>query len=133
VPGVTGTLADFIRSNHHATITADIPLGLLDSGFRQADKESAAKLGPRRSSVFPTSPRPVLDQESHAAANALSRELTGSGLSRQSYALRARIFEADELFDDGATLPLFEINPEVSFMMRGDGPASMSKKTWYER
>jgi predicted RNase H-like nuclease len=124
-------LVDLIRSGDYATITVDIPLGLLDSGFRKADIESKRKLGPRGSSVFATPPRPVFAQESFAAANALSRELTGSGLSQQSYALRRRVLEADDLFDDGATLPLFEIHPEISFMMMGGGPALMSKRTWH--
>lgn len=124
-------LAAIIEFDRYDAITVDIPLGLLDAGFRQADIESKRQLWPRSSSVFLTPPRSVLEQDSFAAANAVSRELTGSGLSQQSYALRRRVLEADELFDDGATLPLFEIHPEVSFMMMGDGPVPMSKKTWH--
>lgn len=124
------TLADIIKSNYYDVITVDIPLGLLDRGFRQADIESKKELGPRSSSVFMTPPRPVLNQDLFATANALSRVLTGSGLSQQSYALRHRVLEADELFDDGETLPFFETHPEVSFTKMGDGPASFSKKTW---
>ncbi|SPM43606.1 Predicted nuclease (RNAse H fold) [Mycobacterium numidiamassiliense] len=120
-----------VESNDYDAITVDIPLGLLDNGFRKADIESKIALGPRRSSVFLTPPRSILQQDSYDSANALSRELTGLGLSKQSYALRQKVLEADKLFDDGATLPLFEIHPEVSFMAMGDGPALMSKKTWH--
>jgi predicted RNase H-like nuclease len=127
---IARTLSDIIQCNDYDTITVDIPLGLLDSGFRHADIEAKKKLRSRGASVFPTPPRPVFEQDSYDAANMLNRELTGSGLSQQSYALRQRILEADELFDDGVVLPLFEIHPEISFMMMGHGPASMSKKTW---
>lgn len=124
-------LGDLIESNDYTAITVDIPLGLLDSGFREADIESALILGPRRSSVFRTPPRPVLLEQSFEAANARHRELIGIGLSQQSYALRTRLLEANELNDDRGTLRLYEVHPEVSFTMMGNGPASMSKKTWH--
>jgi predicted RNase H-like nuclease len=110
-------------------IAVDIPLGLLDSGLRRADAATAALLGPRRSSVFPTPPRPVVAEKSYPAAAARHVELTGTGLSRQSFNLRVRLLEANELYDRGDFL-LREVHPELSFATMGDGPAPRSKKTW---
>lgn len=110
-------------------IGVDIPLGLLDVGMRQADAAAAALLGPRRSSVFPTPPRSVVVEESYSAAAARHVELTGKGLSRQSFNLRSRLLEANELYDRDV-YPLREVHPELSFATMGNGPAARSKKTW---
>jgi predicted RNase H-like nuclease len=123
-------LADLIGLNDYAAVTVDIPLGLLDTSFRDADSASRALLGPRRNSVFSTPSRPVLLEESYDAANALHRQLADKGLSKQSYALRERILEADALYGD-ASLPLFEIHPELSFTMMGEGPPASKKKIWH--
>lgn len=123
-------LADLITTKAYDAITVDIPMGLLDAGFREAEAEARAVLGPRRSSVFATPPRPVLLEMTFDEANSLSRRLTGQGLSRQSYALGPRVLEADSLYKDSA-LRLFEVHPEVSFTMMGDGPPSAAKKTWH--
>jgi predicted RNase H-like nuclease len=96
-------------------------------GHRHADAASAALLGPRRSSVFPTPPRLVLLEESFAAANARHREFTLKGMSQQTYALRTRLLEADSLYGD-ESLRLYEVHPEVSFTMMGGGPPAMSRK-----
>ncbi len=110
-------------------VAVDIPLGLVDEGPRQADVEIPLLLGPRRSSVFPTPPRAVLAEETYRAAAQRHVELMGKGLSRQSYALRTRLLEANALYDRG-TFVLREVHPEMSFTMMGDGPPARSKKTW---
>ncbi len=110
-------------------IGVDIPLGLLDAGLRQADAAAAALLGARRASVFPTPPRPVLLEETYPAAAARHVELIGKGLSRQSFNLRVRLLEANEIYDRNV-LPLREVHPELSFATMGGGPAARSKKTW---
>ena len=52
----------------------------------------------------------------------------GKGLSQQSYALRAKIFEVDDVVatDDR----VFECHPEVSFAAMTGVPLDWSKKTW---
>lgn len=110
-------------------VAVDIPLGLVDEGARQADVETAVLLGPRRSSVFPTPPRSVFTEETYRAAAERHVELLGKGLSRQSYALRTRLLEANALYDHDV-FPLREVHPEMSFAMMGDGPPARSKKTW---
>jgi predicted RNase H-like nuclease len=123
-------LADLLSVDTYDAIAVDIPMGLLDKGFRTAERAARVELGARRSSVFATPPRPVLLEPAFDAANALSRELTGQGLSRQSFALGPRILEADSLYSAGSW-PLFEVHPEVSFTMMGGGPPASSKKTWH--
>jgi predicted RNase H-like nuclease len=114
-----------------SVVAVDMPLGLLEKGLRRADIESPRLLGRRRSSVFATPPRPVFAEETYRAAAAVCVELTGKGLSQQSFALRKRLLEANSLYDEDV-LPLREVHPEVSFTMmaRGHEPPVMSKKTW---
>ena len=55
--------------------------------------------------------------------------MTGKGMSRQSYALRNKIFEVDQWLLS-ARLEAREVHPEVSFAMLMGAPASASKKRW---
>ncbi|HEX9258159.1 MAG TPA: DUF429 domain-containing protein [Acidimicrobiales bacterium] len=112
-------------------VGVDIPVGLPGSGVRLADVEARRVLGARRSSVFLTPPRAVLQAASHSEASALCRALTGSGVSQQTYALRAKVLEVDEwLARRGETAPpVFEVHPEVSFVTLAGAPLE-SKKTW---
>ena len=54
-------------------VAVDMPIGLPDSGSRRADVEARKFIGPRRSSVFPTSVRGALDGETYEEASVLSR------------------------------------------------------------
>lgn len=107
----------------------DIPIGLPSDGARRADVEARAVLGPRRHSVFTTPIRAALAAPTHAQATAISTRRTGRGISRQAYGLRARIEEA-EVWARDATVPVWEVHPEVSFAEVLGGPATAPKKTW---
>ena len=73
-----------------ATIVGiDMPLGLLETGWREADRAARSLLGPRRSSVFAIPPRAVWAEASYPAANQRCRELVGQGFSAQAWGLRA--------------------------------------------
>lgn len=111
------------------TIAIDIPIGLPDAGRRRADVAAKARLGPRRSSVFLTPVRPALEAADHASATALSVQLTGSGISQQSYALRAKIFEVERWLP-AAPCGVWEVHPELSFALLLGAPAQASKKSW---
>src|SRR5690349_18005648 len=65
------------------TVGIDMPLGLLDTGWRAAETLATNRVGARRSSVFRVPPRPVWEQPGYRAANALCRRLTGAGFSVQ--------------------------------------------------
>src|SRR5260370_1111224 len=58
-------------------VAIDMPLGLLESGWREADRVARRLLGPRRSSVFAIPPRAVWAEASYQAASQRCRELLG--------------------------------------------------------
>ena len=116
-------------SSGSTVIGVDIPLGLLPDRWRAADTIAAEQLGPRRGSVFRVPPRPVWQQTEFAAANRVCRELTGSGLSRQTWALRPKLLEANAIWDRHPGL-FFEGHPEVSFRAMAGAPLIHAKKTW---
>jgi predicted RNase H-like nuclease len=94
-------------------VGVDTPIGIPDSSPRPADIEARRFVGARASSVFPTPVRAVLEAPTYADARQIAVELTGKSVSAQSYALRHRILEVDELaLRDERVI---EVHPEVSF------------------
>jgi predicted RNase H-like nuclease len=111
------------------TVTGiDMPLGLLDSGWREADLAARGLLGPRRSAVFAIPPRPVWEQASYQAASQRCRELTGQGFSIQAWGLRAKLLEADQ-YRETCGHPLYEVHPELAFRAMAGTPLAHSKHT----
>ncbi len=110
-------------------IAIDIPIGLPNEVRRVADVEARNVLGPRSHSVFFTPVRAALEARDHPTATRLSLELTGYGISQQSFALRSKIFEIERWLPN-APCPVWEVHPEVSFRFLMDAPASASKKSW---
>ncbi|CAA9542487.1 MAG: hypothetical protein AVDCRST_MAG79-1982 [uncultured Thermoleophilia bacterium] len=110
-------------------VAVDIPIGFpVGPEPRAADVAARRFVGPRRSSVFMTPPRAVLEQPDYGTANACCRELTGRGLSRQSFALFRRILEVDERA--AAEPRLHEVHPEASFRALAGEPLALPKRTW---
>jgi predicted RNase H-like nuclease len=100
----------------------DIPIGLPERGRRRADEEAHRFVGPRRSSVFFAPPRGAL-LVPYAEALRLA-----PGLSRQAYALGAKILEAEPL---AARDPrIVEVHPECSFRELAGEPLEHPKTTW---
>jgi predicted RNase H-like nuclease len=110
-------------------VAIDIPIGLPESGRREADVVARARLGGRRNSVFFTPPRAAVEAATHAEANAVSVRLTGFGVSQQSFALAAKLREVDKWVQQ-APVPVYEVHPEVSFAVLLGAPASAPKKSW---
>jgi predicted RNase H-like nuclease len=117
------------RDGGLACVAVDMPIGLPDTGRRQADVLARKALGPRWQSIFLTPVRPALRTADFAEAVALNRELAGEGLSRQAFALRSKVLEVDAFVRDGA-VPVIEVHPELSFATMAGGPLSAGKKTW---
>ncbi|WP_274564731.1 DUF429 domain-containing protein [Streptomyces spiramyceticus] len=112
-------------------VAVDMPLGLLDTGWRRADAEAAALLGRLRGSVFRVPPSEVWQEEYYEDANRRCRELTGAGLSRQSWGLAVKLREANGCLADAGADRLFEVHPEVSFWaLAGKTPLAHRKKSW---
>ncbi len=122
------TLADALDGTEARVVGIDMPLGLLESGWREADRAARGLLGPRRSSVFAIPPRAVWEQASYQAASQRCRELTGQGLSIQAWGLRARLLEADR-HRGSSPHPLYEVHPELAFRAMAGAPLEHSKHT----
>jgi predicted RNase H-like nuclease len=106
----------------------DMPLGLLEAGWREADLAARARLGPRRSSVFAIPPRAVWEQQDYQAAGQRCRALTGQGFSIQAWGLRAKLLEADQ-YRQTCGHPLYEVHPELAFSAMAGAPLARSKHT----
>jgi len=107
----------------------DIPIGLADAGWRDADLLAASLLGPRRASIFRTPVRAALTAPDHATGVAVSRAASGGGFSIQAWGLREKVLEVDALVAAGEAR-LSEVHPEVSFARLAGRPAMSAKKTW---
>jgi predicted RNase H-like nuclease len=111
----------------------DMPLGLLGTGWRDADLLARRALGRRGVTVFAIPPRAVWECQSYAEANRLCRELTGKGFSVQAWGLRRKVAEADQFRRRAATGPgevrLYEVHPELSFAALAGAPLLDSKHT----
>lgn len=110
-------------------VAVDIPIGLPETGRRDADVEARKVLGARRDSVFFAPVRDALLAATHALASEASKRLTGLGISQQSFALGPKVREVEEWIPD-APCPVFEIHPELSFAQLMQRPATASKKSW---
>ena len=110
------------------TVGIDMPLGLLESGWREADRVARSLAGARRSSVFAIPPRAVWAEASYALANQRCRELTGQGFSIQAWGLRAKLLEANR-YRQACGHPLYEVHPELAFGAMAGGPLRYSKHT----
>jgi predicted RNase H-like nuclease len=108
-------------------IAVDIPIGLDPAARRTADEAARRFLGRHASRVFLTPARRLLELSSYQLVREAVAAEALPGVSAQSYALRAKIFEVDVVAGDGR---LREIHPEVSFRaMNGDRDLLHGKKT----
>jgi predicted RNase H-like nuclease len=125
---LAGLLAPWLDQAGAAVVGIDMPLGLLETGWREADRAARRLLGPRRSSVFAIPPRAVWAQASYPLANQRCRELTGQGFSAQTWGLRAKLLEANQ-YREACGHPLYEVHPELAFGAMAGRPLGHSKHT----
>lgn len=124
-----GHISELIRDHPAArTVAVDIPIGFPEKDSRQADVEARRFVGPRRSSVFPTPPRAILEAPTYEKALALARALGRPGISRQSFALAPKILEMDAAASSDDRI--IEVHPEVSFRAMAGHPIDFPKKSW---
>jgi predicted RNase H-like nuclease len=112
-----------------AAVAIDMPIGLPDDGDRACDRWARALLGPRRSSVFPTPPRPCLGAADHDAASDAAAVCTGRRLSVQSFHLLPRIAELDAAMTPAYQEQVVEAHPELAFARLAGAPMSHPKRT----
>src|SRR5271167_2398565 len=120
--------AGALKGDEAIVVGIDMPLGLLESGWREADLAARGLLGPRRSSVFAIPPRAVWAETSYQAANQRCRELTGQGFSIQAWGLRAKLLEANQ-YRQTCGHRLYEVHPELAFGALAGAPLAASKHT----
>ena len=125
---LTGLLGQDAGTAEGTVTGIDMPLGLLESGWRAADLAARGLLGPRRSSVFAIPPRTVWEQASYQAAGRRCRELTGQGFSIQAWGLRTKLHEAGR-YRETCRHPLYEVHPELAFCAMAGAPLAHSKHT----
>lgn len=120
--------AELLETAAAVVIGVDIPLFPPEMPPRPAEVEAKAMLGPRRSALFITPSRRVLEAADYATARRLAVEHDGRGVSAQSYALRHKILEVAPIAagDDR----IHEVHPELSFLAMAGGPMPHAKTTW---
>lgn len=109
----------------------DIPIGLPDTGPREADFSARAFLKPpRASSVFPCPVWAAVGASSWEEMNAITRKVSGCGASKQSYAILRKVREVNNLVrgNHAAASCFIEVHPEVSFAGWRGQPMQFSKK-----
>lgn len=110
-------------------VAVDTPIGLPDTGRRQADVLARRRLGRRASSVFSTPVRDALAAETYAQARQVSLERTGgTSLSAQSYALRTAILDVDGYVGGTPDMRVVEVHPELSFAVMSGAPLMTRKR-----
>jgi predicted RNase H-like nuclease len=123
-----GAIGD-VASGRLAALAVDMPMGLPDDGPRACDVAARRRLGPRRSSVFPTPVRATLDAPTYAEALARSRAASGRGLSRQAFNLLAKIAELDAVVRPELQDRVVEAHPEMAFARLAGGPCVHPKRS----
>ena len=131
---IIAQLSDLNACLHpNASVMIDMPIGLTDGpSIRGCDALAREKLRPHRSSsVFGVPARQVTRCTDYSQANALSRELSGMGISKQAFYLFPKIRELDDwLLSSERRGRWSECHPEVAFASLNGGQALLeSKKT----
>lgn len=114
-------------------ICIDVPIGLVEEGdpTREAERLARQVLGPRKSSVFTPPVREATRKRRYPAAKRTMERLTGTGLSKQAFAISPGIAAVDELLQEvpESRDVLVESHPEVCFRAFAGEPLEYSKKT----
>jgi predicted RNase H-like nuclease len=106
-------------------IGIDMPIGLPEDAPRPSDRAARMVLGPRRSTLFPTPMRAVLDAVDYPEALVRSRAASGRGLSKQAWNLVPAIRQvraAARAAHRGGGPTFVEVHPETSFTVMAGRP-----------
>jgi len=111
-------------------VAIDIPIGLADRGPRSCDHHARRFLGRRASSVFPAPLRPLIAVRDYVEANRVSRQIQQRGISKQGFAIVAKVEQIDRILQRHHELRgrVHEVHPEVSFAMWNGGEALAAAK-----
>ena len=89
------SFGELAKANEDAGVVGiDMPIGLVDSGLRSADREARAFLAGRAATIFVVPARPVLKAKSYEEACELAQAASGQKISKHAPSpgsLRSRI------------------------------------------
>lgn len=131
VHGIGALVADHCCAARDV-MAIDMPIGILDRGWRECDMTAKAALGSAGSRVFLTPPRGVLElglEAPNDVVQDVSRALTGQGTSRQALGLAERILALDSALRSTPAGRVVEAHPELSFMEMTGSPLESKKST----
>jgi predicted RNase H-like nuclease len=117
------------RSGELTAVAIDMPIGLPDGGPRACDVEVRRRLGPRRSSVFPTPARCTLDAGDYVDACERSFAVCGRRLSKQAFHLLPRIADLDAAITPDDQRGVVEAHPELALARLHGQPMAHPKRT----
>jgi predicted RNase H-like nuclease len=126
----TAVASDFrqILDGKYELVVVDIPIGLLESGTRLADRQSRRLLRGRACCVFTAPLRPMLLCADYPQARACRLRIESKGVTKQAWATVPKIIQVDRLLTPEAQSRVREGHPEVSFAHLNDGkPLALSK------
>lgn len=111
-------------------ILIDVPIGLCD-GRRACDMQAKALLSRHNSRVFLAPTRSAVASATWRDANRINREVAGSGLSKQAWAIVPRIRATDEFLRSSPVGRgvIRECHPEICFWALAGGPIASNKKS----
>lgn len=124
-------LPALVRACPHAQrILLDVPIGLCD-GRRVCDLEAKAVLSRHNSRVFLAPTRSAVAAATWEDANRINRDVSGSGLSKQAWAIVPRIRATDDFLRTNAAARTLirECHPEICFWSLAGRPIAASKKS----
>lgn len=128
-PSVHSSFADVLTAHNDAErIGVDIPIGLAEGVPRGADVQARRVLVQRRSSVFPAPDPRLLGARDYQEAAALSRSLTGKGVTVQAFGIFPKVAEVNRALTPDLQGRVFEVHPEVSFWALAGRPMAFAKK-----
>jgi predicted RNase H-like nuclease len=109
----------------------DIPIGLLQTGTREADHSARQVLKKRSCCVFTAPIRPMLECTSYDSASQCRLRAEGKSITKQSWAILPKIREVDAVLNTELQKIVREGHPEVSFaLMNNNEPLSKSKHSY---
>jgi len=111
-----------------ACIGVDIPIGLSEDEPRCCDRAARKVLGKKGPSVFPAPDLRVVTAPTYEKALALSRSLTGKGMSIMAYSIYAKVAEVNRVMTPSLQERVVEVHPELGFWALAGYQPVMSKK-----
>ncbi len=126
------TLVNHVRESvAPAVVAIDIPIGLPDSGGRQADALARQALPGKSSSVFSTLTRSAYAADTYAEGREANLEATegASSASAQAWALAPKILQVDAWVRAGAGVAVIEVHPELCFARMAGEPILQTKRS----